>query len=222
LDLTVGAVCGPAAISRTGCERDRKSIVGGLFQLEYALPLPRSGPARVSRLGPAYEDQIGWFSRPYGRDTAALRIRPAWVKNGAATQLPPQGDSVSEAEILPDSTSKAGLKIGLTRLNLVDRHSYQRILQLQRSNGVWEPRFCCRTKEALIRCCGGSTLELDVLPDRCGDPIAPITDRSCPVAWCSWRRVTAFAGESRAGQLAIAGRLTVGSSLNGAMVSSVM
>ena len=92
LDLTVGAVCGPAAISRTGCERDRKSIVGGLFQLEYALPLPRSGPARVSRLGPAYEDQIGWFSRPYGRDTAALRIRPAWVKNGAATKLPPQGD----------------------------------------------------------------------------------------------------------------------------------
>jgi hypothetical protein len=36
------------------------------------------------------------------------------------------------------------------------------------------------------------------------------------------RRVTAFAGKSRAGQLAIAGRLTVGSSLNGAMVSSVM
>ena len=33
---------------------------------------------------------------------------------------------------------------------------------------------------------------------------------------------TAFAGVSRAGQLAIAGRLTVGSSLNGAMVSSVM
>ena len=46
--------------------------------------------------------------------------------------------------------------------------------------------------------------------------------RSCPLPWCSWRRVTAFAGESRAGQLAIAGRLTVGSSLNGAMVSSVM
>ena len=45
---------------------------------------------------------------------------------------------------------------------------------------------------------------------------------SCPLAWCSWRRVTAFAGRSRAGQLASAGRLTVGSSLNGAMVSSVM
>jgi hypothetical protein len=25
------------------------------------------------------------------RDTAALRLRPAWVKNGAATQLLPQG-----------------------------------------------------------------------------------------------------------------------------------
>ena len=46
--------------------------------------------------------------------------------------------------------------------------------------------------------------------------------RSCPVAWCNWRRDTAFAGMGRAGQLAIAGRLTVGSSLNGAMVSSVM
>lgn len=46
--------------------------------------------------------------------------------------------------------------------------------------------------------------------------------RSCPLAWCNWRRVTAFTGEGRAGQLAIAGRLTVGSSLNGAMVSSVM
>jgi hypothetical protein len=46
--------------------------------------------------------------------------------------------------------------------------------------------------------------------------------RSCPPAWCSWRWGTAFAGKSRAGQLAIAGRLTVGSSLNGAMVSSVM
>ena len=46
--------------------------------------------------------------------------------------------------------------------------------------------------------------------------------RSCPPAWCNWRWGTAFAGKSRAGQLAIAGRLTVGSSLNGAMVSSVM
>ncbi len=45
---------------------------------------------------------------------------------------------------------------------------------------------------------------------------------SCPPAWCSWRWGTAFAGQSRVGQLAIAGRLTVVSSLNGAMVSSVM
>jgi hypothetical protein len=28
--------------------------------------------------------------------------------------------------------------------------------------------------------------------------------RSCPLAWCNWRWGTAFAGESRAGQLAIA------------------
>jgi hypothetical protein len=45
--------------------------------------------------------------------------------------------------------------------------------------------------------------------------------RSCPRAWCSWC-VTCFTGRSRVGQLAIAGRLTVGSSLKGAMVSSVM
>lgn len=46
--------------------------------------------------------------------------------------------------------------------------------------------------------------------------------RSCPRAWCNWEWDTAFAGKSRTGQLAIAGRLTVGSSLSGAIVSSVM
>jgi hypothetical protein len=46
--------------------------------------------------------------------------------------------------------------------------------------------------------------------------------RSRPRVWCNWRRVTAFTGNGRADQLAIAGRLTVGSSLNGAMVFSVM
>jgi hypothetical protein len=44
--------------------------------------------------------------------------------------------------------------------------------------------------------------------------------RSCPVAWCSWGR--APTGVGRIGQLAIAGRLTAGSSLSCAMVSSVM
>src|SRR4051794_10306500 len=33
--------------------------------------------------------------------------------------------------------------------------------------------------------------------------LAKRSNRSCPLAWCSWRRGTAFAGESRAGQLAI-------------------
>jgi hypothetical protein len=37
-----------------------------------------------------------------------------------------------------------------------------------------------------------------------------------------WRWGVAFAGKSRAGQLGIAGRLTAGSSLYGAIVSSVM
>jgi hypothetical protein len=31
----------------------------------------------------------------------------------------------------------------------------------------------CQTRAALIRCCGGSTPELDALPDRIGDRVAP-------------------------------------------------
>jgi hypothetical protein len=45
---------------------------------------------------------------------------------------------------------------------------------------------------------------------------------SCPRAWCNSRWLTAIAGMGRIGQLAIAGRLTAGSSLNGAIVSSDM
>lgn len=41
---------------------------------------------------------------------------------------------------------------------------------------------------------------------------------SCPLAWCSWQRITSTSGLVRAGQLANAGRLTVGSSPIGAMV----
>ena len=41
----------------------------------------------------------------------------------------------------------------------------------------WHSRSFCCTKEALIRCCGGSTPELDALPDRIGDRVAPTTDR---------------------------------------------
>lgn len=36
------------------------------------------------------------------------------------------------------------------------------------------PRSYCRTKEALIRCCGDSTPELDALPDRIGDSGATV------------------------------------------------
>jgi hypothetical protein len=46
--------------------------------------------------------------------------------------------------------------------------------------------------------------------------------RSRPREWCSSWWLTAFADIGRAGQLAIVGRLTAGSSLNGAMVSRVM
>jgi protein gp37 len=62
----------------------------------------------------------------------------------------------------------------------------------------------------------------DVLVEFIARVWAVMKERSCPLAWCNWRWGTAFAGKGRAGQLAIAGRLTVGSSLNGAMVSSVM
>jgi hypothetical protein len=48
------------------------------------------------------------------------------------------------------------------------------------------------------------------------------TSRSRPREWCSSWWLTAFADIGRAGQLAIVGRLTAGSSLNGAMVSRVM
>jgi len=52
---------------------------------------------------------------------------------------------------------------------------------------------------------------------------AVVANRSCPVAWCNWRRVTAITGMSRAGrQPARAGRPTAGSSLSGAIVSSVI
>jgi hypothetical protein len=43
---------------------------------------------------------------------------------------------------------------------------------------------------------------------------------SCPVRGGRWD--AAFAGKGRVGQLAIAGKLTAGSSLKGAVVSSVM
>lgn len=45
---------------------------------------------------------------------------------------------------------------------------------------------------------------------------------SCPVAWCSFWMATTIAGEGRACQVATAGNPTMGLSLMGAMVSSVM
>jgi hypothetical protein len=43
-----------------------------------------------------------------------------------------------------------------------------------------------------------------------------------PVASCNWRRVIAIIGMGRVDHPARAGRLTMGSSLKGAMVSTVM
>jgi hypothetical protein len=48
---------------------------------------------------------------------------------------------------------------------------------LQTRSGIgWKSRSYCRTKEALIRCCGGSTPELAALPHRIGGSAAPIID----------------------------------------------
>ena len=46
--------------------------------------------------------------------------------------------------------------------------------------------------------------------------------RSCPYAWCSFLMATTIAGHGRACQVATAGNPTMGLSLMGAMVSSVM
>ena len=46
--------------------------------------------------------------------------------------------------------------------------------------------------------------------------------RSCPLEWCSSSLVATVAGVCRAGHAATAGSVTMGSSLSGAMVSSVM
>jgi hypothetical protein len=50
-----------------------------------------------------------------------------------------------------------------------------------------------------------------------------MTGGSCPVAWCNWRPWrTPGTGWAGTDQLAMTGRLGMGSSLHGAMVSSVM
>ena len=47
-------------------------------------------------------------------------------------------------------------------------------------------------------------------------------NRSCPEAWCNWRVLASMLGWAGTHQFAMAGRLMMGSSLMGAMVSSVM
>ena len=57
---------------------------------------------------------------------------------------------------------------------ITDTSGVQWILQKRLTTGSWSNRSYCRTKEALIRRCGGSTPELDALPDRIADR-APTT-----------------------------------------------
>ena len=53
-------------------------------------------------------------------------------------------------------------------------------------------------------------------------PACFLGGRSCPEAWCSWLGFASMLGRAGTHQLAVAGRLKMGSSLIGAMVSSVM
>jgi hypothetical protein len=65
----------------------------------------------------------------------------------------------------------AVLSDGKTRV-IVCYAGIQWILQ-RRQGEQWHSRSFCCTKEALIRCCGGGTPELDALPDRIDGPVVP-------------------------------------------------
>jgi hypothetical protein len=69
-----------------------------------------------------------------------------------------------------ESDSHEGIVAVLDGNRRVISDGVQWILQ-KRSGTGWKSRSYCRTKEALIRCCGGSTPELDALPDRIGDRV---------------------------------------------------
>jgi hypothetical protein len=64
---------------------------------------------------------------------------------------------------------------GGRRRVIVCSASIQWIVQ-NRKGEQWRSRSFCQAKEALIRCCGSSTPELDALPDHVGDRVAPTTD----------------------------------------------
>jgi hypothetical protein len=55
-----------------------------------------------------------------------------------------------------------------------------------------------------------------------GDADEPFKLRIVSGAWCSWRGLASMLGRAGTHQLAVAGRLKMGSSLIGAMVSRVM
>ena len=95
--------------------------------------------------------------------------------------------------------------------------------------------FARHIQEAYDRTCAVSGLQIlngGGRPEVQAAHIRPVAEQgsnsvrngigSCPVAWCSSSSVTTIAGVGRVGQAATAGRLTMGSSLMGAMLSSVM
>ena len=110
-----------------------------------------------------------------------------------------------------------GPQQGRCRLGKVDRRQELGSFIRKRSR---QRRTCCsrRHHAAVVQ-------RADRRPDhetQTGQAADVRAGGSCPREWCSSWWLTAFAGIGRAGQLAIAGRLTAGSLLNGAMVSRVM
>jgi hypothetical protein len=116
-------------------------------------------------------------------------MRPCWEATKGLVESGSGDSGMSDSPDAPEATPLA-LKRPLYRAesdncpNIVavldDKRrvisdGVQWILQ-QRTSHRWAARSYCRTKEALIRCCGGSTPELEALPDRIGDRIALTTD----------------------------------------------
>ena len=105
-------------------------------------------------------------------------------------------------------------------------HAWRRVYRPKNFGFVWNG-FDSLIEESRLRCSIEVYNELEKKDDElfkwCKDRKEGLFVGSCPLAWCNWRRVTAIAGKAGPGiQPASAGRLTAGSSLKGAMVSSVM
>jgi hypothetical protein len=85
-------------------------------------------------------------------------------------------DSRKRQQSASETLGVVAILDGGDRRVITDAGGVQWILQKRTATGSWSNHSYCRTKEALIRCFCGSTPELDALPDRIGDRVAPTTD----------------------------------------------